>query len=159
MIKLEKGTIVIKGKKYAFLKPTAVDLIEIEDSCIGKDGSIDTSNYNQKMLGLVSKDLKVDDLIEYIPQTVSLSDGTQLCVPKIDYNKWLNIGMATEGFSRVKMAKHVVASTGVSGEISLDNFSYEDIDSLAKAFYNMYDSSELNRVVDEISTFCFQKTL
>ncbi|MGL5713872.1 MAG: hypothetical protein ACRCX2_12690 [Paraclostridium sp.] len=155
MVKIEKSTIIIKNKEYAFLKPTAVDLIEIEDKCICIDGTIDTALYDELMLGLVSKDIKKSDLIEYIPQTVELSDGNELSIPEVPYDKWLASMESMESFSRIRLAKNALIATGASGEITFTGFQYADIDKLAMAYFGMYDASELRRVVDELNTFCF----
>lgn len=155
MIKIEKSTIKIKGKDYNFLKPTAVDLIEIEDKCLRPDGTVDGVLYNELMLGLVSRTLKIDDLVEFVPQDVELSDGNVLSLPQIPYKQWVEILTEIGGFSRVKLAKAAIASTGVSGDITLEGFKYEDIDSLAMAFFSLYETEELREVVEEISTFCF----
>lgn len=155
MLKIEKATIVIKEKEYAFLKPTAVELIEIEDDCFKEDGTMDVNKYNQKMLGLVSKSLKVEDLVEYRKQDIEMSDGTTLTIPEIGYYNWTNEISKIEKFSRVKLAKCALRATGVSGEIDLSTFKYEDIDKLSMAFFNLYNNEELKRVVDEVATFCF----
>lgn len=154
-MKIEKCTINIKGKEYNFLKPTAVDLIEIEDKCLRPDGTIDGVLYNELMLGLVSRTLNIEDLVTFVPQDVELSDGNILSIPQIPYKQWAEILAGIGSFSRIKLAKAAVASTGVSGEITLEGFKYDDINSLAMVFFGLYETDELRGVVEEISTFCF----
>ena len=154
-IKLEKCTVIIKGKECNFLKPTAVDIIEVEDKCFRPDGTLDQRKYNELMVGLVSSKISVLDLVEFKKNDVELSSGDTLSLPEIGYDKWLSSLEEIEGFSRIKLAKNAVAITGVSGEITLSGFKYEDIDALAMAYFTMYDTSELSRVVDEVATFCF----
>ncbi|MGL5717428.1 MAG: hypothetical protein ACRCX7_11085 [Cetobacterium sp.] len=155
MVKIEKSAITIKGKEYSFLKPTAVELIEIEDKCFKPDGTMDTALYNELMIGLISKTIKIGDLVEFNSQEVELSTGDKLTLPEVGYAKWLSNLEEMGGFSRIKLAKTAVASTGVSGEINLSGFKYQDIDALAMAYFTLYDTSELKRVVDEVATFCF----
>lgn len=155
-LKIEKATINIKGKDYNFLKPTAVDLIEIEDKCFKGDGTLDRSLYQESILGLVSKKISVEDLVEFSKDNeVELSSGDKLSIPEIGYSKWIKTIEAIGEFSRVKLAKTAIASTGVSGEINLSGFKYEDIDQLAMAYFTLYDTAELTKAVDEIATFCF----
>lgn len=155
MKKIEKAVVVIKNVEYAFLKPSAVELIEIEDKCIGVDGEIDNVLYNNLMVKLVDAKLKADDLIVFNKQNIELSSGDILSLPEVGYEAWANVIGKMEKFSRVEMAKHAIKASGVSGDISLSGFKYEDIDKLAMAFFSLYDASELKRVVDEIATFCF----
>lgn len=155
MTKIEKATIEIKGKKVNFLKPRAVDLIEVEDKCIGLDGSLDFNKYATEMLKLVSPTLKIEDFIKSEPSEVVLSSGDTILIPEIGYDNWQNAIKEIGEFSRVKMAKGALRASGVSGEITLDGFKYEDIDGLAMAFFKLYDSSELTEVVEKISDVCF----
>lgn len=155
MTKIEKATIEIKGKKVNFLKPRAVDLIEVEDKCIGLDGSLDFNKYATEMLKLVSPTLKIEDFVKSEAGEVVLTTGDTVSVPEIGYDNWQNVIKEMGGFSRVKMAKEALKASGVSGEITLDGFKYEDIDSLAMAFFKLYDSSELTEVIEEISNVCF----
>lgn len=155
MVKIEKCTIKIKGKDYNFLKPTAVELIEIEDKSINPNGTINVKLFNDSVLKLVSAKLSADDLVEFKPQEVELSSGDKLSLPEVGYDKWTSVMEEMGTFSRIKLAKTAVASTGVSGEITLAGFTYQDIDALAMAYFGMYDVSEMTRVVDEVTTFCF----
>ncbi len=155
MTKIEKATIEIKGKKLNFLKPRAVDLIEVEDKCIDMDGSLDFNRYASEMLKLVSPTLKLEDFIKSNTQDVIISTGDTVSLPEIGYENWQKEIKEIGGFSRVKLAKCALRASGVSGEITLDGFKYEDIDSLAMAFFKLYDSSELNAVIEEISNVCF----
>lgn len=153
-IKMEKSTIIINEKEYNFLKPTAVDIIEIEDKCFRPDGSLDQNKYNELMLGLVSKKLKIDDLVTFNRQVVTTTTGEEIELPRVAYTDWIKSLEAIGEFSRVKLAKTALACTGVTGEITFGGFKYADIDALAMAYFSMYDTTELKRVVDEIATFC-----
>jgi hypothetical protein len=153
-IKIEKCTIEIKGKKVNFLKPTAIDIIEVEDKCFGANGTINPVQYKEEMLKLISNTLKSSDLVEFVPQAVKLSSGDELSIPEIGYDVWVKTISEIEGFSRVKLAKQALLASGLSGVNDLSGFKYEDIDSLAMAFFSLYDNSELDRVVDELITFC-----
>ena len=146
---------MIKDKEYNFLKPTAVELIEIEDQCFKADGTLDQIKYNELILGLVSKKISAKDLVTFNKNEVELSSGDKLSIPEIGYDKWLCSLEAIGGFSRIKLAKNAVSATGVSGEVNLSGFKYEDIDALAMAFFTLYDVTELNKAVDDITTFCF----
>lgn len=153
--KIERAEIVINGEKKVFLKPSAIELIEIEDKCITSNGGMSNTIYNKLMLGLVDAKLKVEDLIEVNNEPIEMSTGEFVTIPEIGYDKWSSVLEGMESFSRVELAKHALRATGVSGDITFSGFKYEDIDSLAMGFFSLYDVSELKRVVDEIATFCF----
>lgn len=156
MAKLEKATITILGKEYNFIKPYACDLIDIEDkSYIG--GEFNNFEYMSSMLKLVSQKLNAEDLIIKNLEPVTLTNGTALPITDIGYKKYVSLVNELRPVTRTKAAKEILKMVGVSGEIDLSAYSYEDLNIMASAFYGMYDDSELEKVVEEISTFCFPK--
>ncbi|MGL5051263.1 MAG: hypothetical protein ACRC6E_11670 [Fusobacteriaceae bacterium] len=155
MMKIEKATIKIKGKTYNYLKPRAVDMIDLEDRSLGENGQFDMEIYSAEMIKLVSPTLTVEGLVDFKPQEVTLANGEIIIVPEMGYSNWKQEMTSSKKFSRVELAKKTLRASGVEGNISLDGFKYEDIDNLATAFYSLYDSTELNAVIEEISTTCF----
>ncbi|MGL5050485.1 MAG: hypothetical protein ACRC6E_07625 [Fusobacteriaceae bacterium] len=155
MMKIEKATIKIKGKNYTFLKPRAVDMIELEDKAIGTNGEMDFEIYSSEMIKLVAPGLTVDGLVDFVPQEIVLSSGDKIVLPEIGFTKWKAEMTKIGKFSRASLAKNALAISGVSGTISLDDFKYADIDALATGFFKLYDSTELNAVIEEISNSCF----
>lgn len=152
--KIEKATITIRDKEYSFLKPTAVDIIEIEDKNMDSSGSLNIVAYNKDLLSLVSRDLKADDFVKFNKQEIEMSNGETIILPEIGYERWAKEVVEIGAFSRAKLAKRALAATGLTGDISLAEFKYNDIDGLALAFFTMYDSEELQDVVKQINTFC-----
>lgn len=152
--KIESQTIKIKGTEYTFLKPNAVDMIEIEDRCIGADGAIDEIGYAKRLLELVDRSLKIDDFIKFNGEPVELSSGDKIVIPDTGFDVWNDEVRSIETFSRVKLATIALRLSGVKGEISLHEFKYEDIDSLAMRAYTLYDSSELTKLIEKITSFC-----
>ncbi|MGL5716968.1 MAG: hypothetical protein ACRCX2_28390 [Paraclostridium sp.] len=153
--KIERAEIVINGEKKVFLKPNAIELIEIEDKCITSTGGMSNAIYNKLMLGLVDAKLKVEDLVKFKSEPIEMSSGEFVSIPEIGYDKWASALEEMDSFSRVELARHALRATGVTGDITFSGFKYGDIDSLAIGFFSLYDASELKRVVDEIATFCF----
>ncbi|MEG0151554.1 MAG: hypothetical protein RR744_00045 [Cellulosilyticaceae bacterium] len=151
---LEKATINIQGKEYNFIKPYACDFIDIEDQCYEEEG-FNEVKFKTLLLGLVSQKIKMDDLVKLTVDEVQMSSGDMVKLNPVDYATHKKIVGGFKKFSRTGMAKEALKCAGVTGNISLNNFTYEDVSRLADAFYGMYDDSELDEVVDEIATFCF----
>ena len=150
---IEKETITIKGKDYTFLKPTAVEIIELQDSCFS-EGKIDVIKYARGLLGMISKELKVEDFVKFNPKEVELHDGSKFTFPEIPYEKWAE-EIAKQGkFSRAAMAKIALASSGVEGNITLQGMNYNDIHNLAMGYFELYDDSDLKEITNTIENFC-----
>lgn len=156
MAKLEKATIVIQGKEYNFIKPYACDLIDIEDKSYAS-GEFNNFEYMSGVLKLVSQKLNAEDLVIANLEPAILTNGTALPVVDIGYKKYISLVNELRPVTRTKAAKEVLKMAGVSGEINLSAYSYEDLNIMASAFYNLYDDSDLEKVVEEIATFCFPK--
>lgn len=150
---IEKAKIEIRGKEYTFLKPTAVEIIELQDSCFA-DGVVDTMKYARGLLAMISKDLRVEDFVKFQPKEIELHDGSKFTFPEIPYDKWSE-QIASQGkFSRVAMAKLALASSGVEGNITLQGMNYNDIHNLAMGYFELYDDSDLKEITDKIENFC-----
>ena len=62
-VKIESAKIKLNGKEYTFLKPTAVEIIELQDSCLTTDGT-NLLSYANGLLKWVSKDLSIQDFVK-----------------------------------------------------------------------------------------------
>lgn len=153
---LEKATITVSGKEYNFIKPYACDFIDIEDQCYTEEG-FDDVKFNELILKLVSQKLKIEDLVIKNETEVELSSGDKLVPKAVPYKEYKKIVKENTPFTRNKASKMFLGMAGVTGEIILNNFTYMDITNMATAVYEMYDDSELEKVVDDITTFCFPK--
>lgn len=152
---LETCKINIEGKDYTYLKPTAVELIEIEDKCLTADGGINEVLYAESILRLVSAKLSINDLVKFNNEEIELTSGDKFSIPEIPFKDWDASIKEIGRFSRVEMAKLAIKSTGVSGEIKLDGFKYQDIDAMAHLYFSLYDTSVLKSVIDEVTEKCF----
>lgn len=152
---LESRNITIKGVEHKFLKPYAYELMDIEDAA--KYNSQDSLYYEKAMLRLVNVKLDVEDLVKYVASPMTMSDGSVLTMAKITLSQYMDTLAKlrkTKQITRTAIAKEALVLAGVSGDISLNEFKYEDLDVLADEFSGMYDTAELDEVVDTISTFC-----
>ena len=150
---LPSAEIKLGGKDYKFIKPKAVELIDIEDSCFTESG-VDNIKYYSSVLGLVSKELKIDDFVKYNKQVVNLSSGEEFAIPEIGYEAWSKSGAEMDKLSRTKLAQLALKAGVPDGEVTLDNFKYDDINGLAEGYMSLYDDSELQDAVSRIISFC-----
>lgn len=156
-MKLEKAIVKIKGQDVTFLKPTVVELINIEDECFDANGNIDKIKYDKAILGLVNASYRVEDFVKRVDEKIELSTKETFSLPEISYEEWMVRLKALPKINRVALTKLALGLSGVSGEITLEGFTYEDITNIGYAFLTMYDDSELNEVVDAIASTCFPK--
>lgn len=154
-MKLEKATIKVKGKEVDFLKPTVIELIEIEDDCMDLNGNIDVLKYNERMISLLGCSYKVEDFVKVKRKDIELSTGEKFTIPEMSYEEWFKKMKSFDKLSRIQFAKTAIALTGVSGNITLEGFTYDDITNIGLSFATMYDDSELNEVVEQINKTCF----
>lgn len=154
MVKIESANIELKGKTYTFLKPTAVEVIELQDNCLTTNGT-DILKYATGLLKWVSKDLSIQDFVTYNKKTIELSNGETLILPEIKYEDWFNSISKYPNFSRVSYAKEALKSLGVEGNIDLSCYSYDDISNLGIAYIELYDDSELKGVIEQLENSCF----
>ena len=154
-VKIESAKIKLNGKEYTFLKPTAVEIIELQDSCLTTDGT-NLLSYANGLLKWVSNDLSIQDFVKYNKKEVKLTNGEVLILPEIKYEDWFNSISKYPTFSRVNYAKEALKSLGVEGKIDLSNYSYDDISGLGLAYVELYDDSELKKVIEQIENCCFR---
>ena len=154
-IKIESAKIKLNGKEYTFLKPTAVEVIELQDSCLTTDGT-DVLKYANGLLKWISKDLSIQEFVQYNKKEVELTNGETLILPEMKYEEWFSSISKYTSFSRVNYAKEALKSLGVEGNIDLSNYSYDDISGLGLAYIELYDDSELKKVIEQIEDCCFR---
>lgn len=152
---IEQANIKIGGEEYSFLKPLAKDLIMVEDNSIGEDFKMDEFKYLTGLLNLVSPKIDINDLVKKNINPVKLSSGEEITPNDITYKQYNGIVKTIPNIrSRNEVAKAFLALCGVEGDISLDNFTYNDINDLAIAFKDVFDTSELDEVMAKIVNFC-----
>lgn len=152
---IEQANIKIGGEEYLFLKPLAKDLIMVEDNSIGEDFKMDEFKYLTGLLNLVSPKIDINDLVKKNINPVKLSSGEEITPNDITYKQYNDIVKTIPNIrSRNEVAKAFLALCGVEGDISLDNFTYNDINDLAIAFKDVFDTSELDEVMAKIVNFC-----
>lgn len=151
---LDTLEIKINGKDYKFLKPFPITLMQIEADCVSDDGRLDYDKWNRSMLRLVSKELKVEDLVKYNETKVVLENGNELIPTNVSYVQYIN------DYRKLKKGiKDIVGTVdtylkycGLTN-YDLNTLSYKDIWAIMDAYSTMFDESELNRVLDAIDTF------
>lgn len=151
---LEQLTLQINGKEYTCLKPFPITLIQIEANCTKDDGTLDYSKWVQSMLKLISKSLKVEDLVTYKPTSVKLESGEEITPKEISYTQYQkDYEKLKNGLKDiVGVVKNYVGYCGIP-DMDLDTLSYSDIYSIINSYATMYDETELNQAIDKIATF------
>ena len=154
---INKGTLTIKGKEYNFLKPKAFRLIAIEDAAY-ETGEFDVNVYNQAILNIVDRKLKAEDFIVKNFEPVDLGDGNVVSVREtVTYDDFIKKVQEIGKPSRLKYAEAYLRFAGFEGENILDNFGYEELNTLAEAFVELFDISELNETIEMIVEYCFPR--
>jgi hypothetical protein len=152
---IQSATIEIKGKEYTFLKPTAASLIDIEDMCYA-GGKFSNQTYIDKMLGIVSPDLKAEDFVVSNFEPYKLSSGEVITpkeVSRDDVAQKID-ELSANGGKRTDFAKEFLKLCGAT-DPDLSGLTYDDINGLANNYLTLFDETELSEVVDRIYTFCF----
>lgn len=151
---LEKGKVTINGKEYEFLKPYACDIIEIEDSSYGDNFKFNEMVYLKGMLGLVSPELKVDDLVTLNKTPIKLSTGEEIVPKDISFEEFLKRRSEITSVTRNTFAKEMLELCGIEDVQGLQSFKYSDISDLADAYLSLFDRTILDKAVDDITCFC-----
>ena len=150
----DKLEITINGKDYACLRPFPITLMQIEADCTNNDGTIDWDKWTEAMLRLISKDLKVSDLVKYVETTVTLENGTVLKPEEITYKQYTkDYAQLKNGFKDIYgIMNGYLKYCGVKN-YDLNTLTYKDLWAIMDAYRDMFDESELNKVLDAINTF------
>jgi hypothetical protein len=153
---IEALKITIREKEYTFLKPSAATLIDLEDSCY-EEGKFSGELYMNKMLRLVSPELKAKDFVFENFAPYMLESGETI-TPKVVSREVITDKIAELTASGGKRTAFSAEFLRLCGAVDPDisQLTYEDINGTANAFTNLFDESELNEVVDRIYTFCFK---
>jgi len=153
---IESAIFEIKGKEYTCLKPYACDIIDIEDQSYDDSGKFNGYKYASLILRLVTKEVTIDDLVEFNKEPIVLSSGEKIFPQHIEFKDYLNTVYEVER-KRVDAAKRMLNICGIEGDIKIQNFSYKDIMTLAGRYYTLYNSDELDEVVGKITNFCLSE--
>ena len=149
---LEKVNITICGKEYSFLKPMAINMVEIERKSI-VNGEFNVSAYEDQLLAMVSKFIKKEDLVKYNGAEVKLSSGETLSAKKISVKQYEDLvgGLATR-----PIAKTVEDFMSMCGQPKYDvsKLTKDDVYNILDACSNIYDRTELDNVIEKLSSFC-----
>jgi len=152
---IEQAKIEICGEEFIFLKPLAKDLIMVEDNSVDENFNIDEYKYITGLLALVSPKIDINKIVHKNVKPLKLSSGEEIIPGDISYKQYNDIMKTIPNIrSRNDVAKAFLRICGVEGEISLDNFTYNDINELAIAFREIFDTSELDEVMSKIINFC-----
>lgn len=144
--------IKIKGVEYNVLKPSAVDLIKIEDA-LALSNSGGRYKYLRSLIDLIDTKIVLEDLVKKEHMTVSIS-GEELTFGEISFKDWTNL-IADAGFDRVAHAKEAIKLCGADADVfEIDTLKYSEIVDLHEKLLGLYDIEELMAVVSEIETFC-----
>lgn len=149
---IEKATINIKGKEYAFLKPAPIDIVEIERKSF-IDGKFNNSIYEDALLSIVSKEIKKDDLVAFNGQEIELSSGEKLIPQQIPFHQYEKM---VENVQSDTVTKSIGNYLTICGNTKLDirALTKDDVYNLYTAYIELYDRKELDEVLDKLNSFC-----
>lgn len=149
---IEKATIVIKGKEYAFLKPAPIDIVEIERKSF-IDGKFNTMAYEDALLAIVSKDIKKDDLVTFNGKEIELSSGVKLIPQQMPFSQYEKM---LDGAQNDTVTKSINNYLAICGNTKLDvrSLTKDDVYNLYEAYMSLYDRQELDEVLEKLNSFC-----
>lgn len=149
---IEKVTIKIKEKEYSFLKPAAIDIVEIERKSF-VDGKFNYFIYEDCLLGMVSKEINKDTLVKFNGDSIELSSGVVLSPQQISFKQYEKM---TENVQSENMSQSIGNYLKICGNEKIDirSLTKEDIYKIYEAYVTLYDRSELDNILEELNSFC-----
>lgn len=148
---IEKKVIKIGDKEYAFLKPYPITLVNVEKKSY-INGKFSRDRYEDELLRLVSKDLKKENLVKFIGNKVVLENGTELIPIQIPYSQFSKMLSTFEDDDAVTIVKNFLSICNAS-EIKPEELTTDDIYKIFESYGELYDKTELDRVIDELNSF------
>lgn len=151
---LEKLEIRVNGQDYTCLKPYPITLMQIEANCTRNDGTLDYDKWTDEILKLISKDIKKEDLVKYNQANVKLENGTELIPSEIPYKQYVqDFNKLKNGLKDIRGIMNTYLKYCGIDKYDLDTLSYDDLWAIMDAYNKMFDETELNKVIESISTF------
>lgn len=149
---IEKVTIKIKEKEYSFLKPAAIDIVEIERKSF-VDGKFNSFIYEDCLLAIVSKDINKESLVKFNGDSIELSSGVVLNPQQISFKQYEKM---TENIQSDNMSQSIGNYLKICGNEKIDirSLTKEDIYKIYEAYVTLYDRSELDDVLEKLNSFC-----
>lgn len=148
---IEQKIIKINDKDYKFLKPYPITIVNIEKRCYN-NGVFDPDRYETELLALVSKSLKRDDMVVYTGKKVKLDSGMELEPIQIPYKQYAKMMASYQTDDATKLVQNFLTICNAN-EIKPEDLSMDDIYNIMEAYVSLYDRTELDRVISEITTF------
>lgn len=150
MIDIPQMEITIKGKKYNVLRPSAMQIIEAEDNYVDDNGQHNLYEYQKSMLKFVDRKLKPEDVVENKGTIIGSFD-----LSPITYKQFCDLMPKTRKPNRAKVVGAVVKmlSTG-EGAVDPHTLEMDFINEMYISIMELYDFSEVTKVVDDIYKFC-----
>lgn len=149
---IEKVTIKIKEKEYSFLKPAAIDIVEIERKSFA-NGKFNSFIYEDCLLSIVSKDINKESLVKFNGSDIELSSGVILTPQQISFKQYEKM---TENVQSDNMSQSIGNYLKICGNEKIDirSLTKEDIYKIYDAYVTLYDRSELDDVLEKLNSFC-----
>lgn len=147
------GKVTIKGKEYEFPKPKVLFWVELEDSCFDSNtNTFDELAYRAKLIELVTKDVTIEDLVEYNEVTLVLENGATIKTNKLEYrNFFVALTAVAKKLNRIKTVSTFLEIC--NSEIPLDSLTYNDINTISNNLKSVFNTDELAEVILQIESF------
>lgn len=152
MIGIEGLKIKVKDKEYNILKPYPITIANIEKKSY-INGVFDIGRYEDELLRLISRDLKKQDLVSFTPKSVELDNGVVLTPCEISYEQYEKMLKTFSSDDMTKIVNNFFTICGNSA-IKPEELTKDDIYNIANAYVELYDKSELDNVLDQLTKFC-----
>lgn len=149
---LEKMSITICGKEYTFLRPMAIQMVEMERKSM-IDGEFNMSAYEKQLLEMVSKSIKKEDLVKFVGSDITLSSGVVLSPKQISLEQYETLvdGLATRPV--VNTVEDFMSMCGQS-KYDISSLTKDDVYAILDACATLYDRTELDIVIEKLNSFC-----
>jgi hypothetical protein len=144
--------VVLKGEEYSFLSPLPIHVMDIEDECFDEEGKYDAGKFQKECLKMISKDLKVEDLISFNDEEFVLKSGEVLKPRNIGYDRFLELQKQNKVIKRTALCSLFLSICGRE-DIKLETLSMDELNDMAFRFVELFDISELEKAVEVVSTF------
>lgn len=152
MKKFETIDVEILGKKYNTIKPSAMQVIKLEDECVGRNG-VNLPKMIEGYLQFVDKKLTLESFDKEV-KDLTIKVGEELLIIKdFDTRKKLEISSIISGgkIDRVGIVEKVISLADT--KLNLDELKYSEINEIFECTYKEIDIEEVVSAQEQIASF------
>lgn len=147
--------IEINGEKHRMLKPSAFELLKIEDISVSAGGEFDLYKYYNGMLYLINSKLNVENCLLKNEQITTYTTDKGISVnisalTRLDYFKCMP---SQKSINRVASIE-VLLSKPENADIKIEDLTIKDINEMYELVISLYDIEKLADICEQVNAFC-----